>query len=435
MRYLFDLIYLTAALFLGLPYAMLRRWRRGPGSLSLKERLGAVPSRPVSGHCVWIHGVSLGEINATRTLVAELHRRVPECAIVVSSTTNTGLARARELYPRLTVFRFPLDFSPVLNRAMETLRPSIIVLMELEIWPNLGEVAHDREVPVVIANGRVTSERTMKWFRKPVLRQIAKRMFGRIRWVGAQDEVYAARFRDLGVPAENVAISGSLKYDAADVSERVEGQQALADAMTIDARKPLLVCGSTGDGEEDLVLAAYERIVRAVPELQLAIIPRKPERFDEVARLIAERGYTCLRRSGKPPLVPPNVPTPRAVFLGDTTGELRKFYGLASVSFVGRSLVPMGGSDMIEAAALGKPVLFGPHTENFAEAVAALKEAQGCEVVADAGELAEACERLLRDGERGRAIGAAARQAILARRGATRMTVDSIFRIARMGAD
>lgn len=435
MRYLFDFIYLIAALVFGAPFVLLRRWRRGPGSLSLGERLGAVPSRPVSGHCVWIHGVSLGEINATRTLVAELHRRVPDCAIVVSSTTNTGLARARQLYPRLTVFRFPLDFSPILNRAMEALRPSILVLMELEIWPNLGEVAHDRGVPLIIANGRVTSERTMKWFRKPVLRHLARRMFGRIRWVGAQDEIYAARFRDLGVPAENVMICGSLKYDAADVSERVEGQEALADAMTIDSRKPLLVCGSTGDGEEDQILAAYARILRTVPDLQLAIIPRKPERFDHVASLIAERGYTCLRRSGKPPLVPPRVPSPRAVFLGDTTGELRKFYGLASVSFVGRSLVPMGGSDMIEAAALGKPVLFGPHTENFAEAVNLLKNAQACEVVADADELAVACERLLGDCERGRAIGAAARQAILARRGATRTTVDSILRIGRIGAD
>lgn len=435
MRYVYDVLYLVAALLIGVPYALLRRWRRGPGSLSLGERLGAVPSRPVSADCVWIHGVSLGEINATRTLVAELHRHAPDCAIVVSSTTNTGLERARELYPRLTVFRFPLDFSPALNRAMERLRPSILVLMELEIWPNLGEVAHDRKIPVIIANGRVTSDRSMRWFRLPGLRQLAHRMFARIRWVGAQDQTYAARFRELGVPHESVVVCGSLKFDAADASERIEGQEALADAMTIDRRKPLLVCGSTGDEEELLILAAYERLLEFAPELQLAIIPRKPERFDDVARLIAQCGFTCLRRSGKPPLVPPEVAAPRAVFLGDTTGELRKFYALATINFVGRSLVPMGGSDMIEAAALGKPLLIGPHTDNFAEAVAVLKAAGACEIVADAGELASACRNLICDAERGKAMGAAAREVVLGGRGATQKTVEAILRIGRIGID
>src|SRR5262245_16377908 len=163
MTLLFDLIY-ALALLLGWPWLIYRRIKRGPGSLALGERLGSVPLRPVSAHCVWIHGVSLGEINATRTIVAELHRRCPGVAIVISSTTQTGLARARELYPRLTVFRFPLDFSPIVGRVLHRIRPSVLVLMELEVWPNLLTVAKRRHIPVLIANGRVTEERSVRRF-------------------------------------------------------------------------------------------------------------------------------------------------------------------------------------------------------------------------------------------------------------------------------
>jgi 3-deoxy-D-manno-octulosonic-acid transferase len=434
MTFVYDAIYAVVAVIIGVPYALIRRFRRGPGNLALGERLGNVPSRPVSAHCVWIHGVSLGEINATRTLVADLHRRSPDTTVVISSTTNTGLARARELYPRLVVFRFPLDFSFILRRVLNRIRPSIIVLMELEVWPNLIELAQRDGIPVIIANGRVTSERSMRFFLKPVVRQAMRRMFSRLRWVAAQDETYAERFRQLGVPPASIEVCGSVKYDAADVADRVDGQETLADAMTIDLHRPLWTCGSTGPDEERILLDAYEHVLREHPRLQLALIPRKPERFDEVAELIASRGYACLRRSGKPPIVPPSVAEPRAVFLGDTMGELRKFYALSEVTFVGRSLVPMGGSDVMEAAGLGKPVVVGPHTDNFVEAVGLLTASGGCAVVRDAQETADAVCRLLRSGDERKKVGDAARRTIESRRGATERIVNTIMRLARIGA-
>ncbi|MBI5864414.1 MAG: 3-deoxy-D-manno-octulosonic acid transferase [Planctomycetes bacterium] len=433
MTLLYDLIYLLAAALLGIPYAIVRRIRRGPGSLALAERLGKPPSRPVSAHCVWIHGVSLGEINATRTIVADLHRRSPDTTIVISSTTATGLARAREIYPKLVVFRFPLDFSLILHRALNHIRPSIIVLMELEVWPNLVEVARRQDVPVIIANGRVTSERSMKYFGLPVVRTLTRRMFRQIRWVAAQDETYADRFRKLGVPADRVEVCGSVKYDTAEVAERVDGQEVLADAMTINLHRPLLTCGSTGPGEEAILLDAYARLRGRHPDLQLAFVPRKPERFDEVAELVASRGFACLRRSGKPPIVPPGVPEPRAVFLGDTMGELRKFYGLASIVFVGRSLVPMGGSDVMEAAGLGKPLLVGPDMGNFAEAAGLLATAGASICVRDAEEFAEAADRLLRDTAARQKMGDAARATIVSQRGATERTVNAILRLGQIG--
>ncbi|QOJ14112.1 MAG: 3-deoxy-D-manno-octulosonic acid transferase [Planctomycetia bacterium] len=430
MTLLFDAAYLLA-LLVAWPLLLYRRWRRGPGSLSLGERLGRVPPRPVAASCVWLHGVSLGEINATRTIVEELRRRSPDTVVVVSSTTQTGLTQARNLYPQLCVLRFPLDLSFAVRAAMDRLRPSVIVLMELEVWPNLLRVAAARDIPVLIANGRVTDNRTMRAFRMPILRKLARSMFGSLRWVGAQDAGYAARFIELGVAAARVEITGSVKYDTAPLTDRVDGQEQLAEAMTIDPRRPLWVCGSTGGGEESIILDAYDRLLREYPELQLAIIPRKPESFDEVADLIVQRGYACLRRSGKPPRVPAEPVSPRPVFLGDTMGELRRFYGLATLVFVGRTLVPLGGSDVMEVAGMGKAMIFGPHTENFAEAADALLEAQAARRVATPAGLRGAVDELLKDPQRRAAMGAAAREVVQQRRGATARTVEMILALAR----
>lgn len=422
MTLVYDLIYglfVCLAAPVLVPWLVMRRIRRGPGSIAVCERLGVAPARPVAAHCFWLHGVSLGEINATRTLVSELAKRFPEAAIVISSSTATGMHRARELYRQYTVLRFPLDFSFSLRRVFRTIRPSVIVLMELEAWPNFMEIADRYRVPVVIANGRVTEGKSMRRFQWPIIRSVARRMFSRVRWVAAQDATYAKRFVELGVPAERVEVVGSVKYDAADVSRTLEGQEALAEQMTIEVRLPLWVCGSTGPGEEDAILGVYARLLEAHPSLQLALIPRRPERFDEVAELIRSHGFACLRRSGKPPLVPPGADEPRAVFLGDTMGELRRFYALATVVFVGRSLIPLGGSDVMEVAGLGKPMLVGPHTENFHEAVTELAASGACVMVEDAEQLFARLRAWLDDPRAAYEAGDAGRGVILRNRGAT----------------
>lgn len=426
MWLLFDFVYLLALPFL-LPFLIWRRMRRGPGSLSLGERLGNVPSRPVASQCVWIHGVSLGEINATRTLVRDLHKLSPNTAIVISSTTRTGLDQARQLYPKLVTFRFPLDFSFVVARVLGRVRPSAIVLMELEVWPNIIELAGARGIPIIIANGRVTEEKSVRRFNHPLIRPIARRMFSKLTFVAAQEQVHADRFIALGVPRDRVEVIGSMKYDTAEIADHIEGQEQLAAGMTIDTARPLLVCGSTGPGEEIALIEAYARLRMRYPALQLAIIPRKPERFDEVARLIVERGFACLRRSGKPPLVPAGGAEPTPVFLGDTMGELRKFYSLATMVFVGRTLVELGGSDVMEVAALRKPIIVGPHTENFAEAVSILEQRRGIVRIASAEELDVAVGRLLGDAAERERIGAAAREAVQANTGATERTVRRVL--------
>jgi len=453
MTLLLDLLYLLALVVLW-PWLVYRRLTRGAGSLAVSQRLGQVPSRPVSAHCVWLHGVSLGEINATRTLVSEIRARNREIAIVVSSTTQTGLERARALYPDLIVFRFPLDFSFVIRRVLDRVRPSVIVLMELEVWPNLIEVADAEGIPVTIANGRVSEDKSMRRFQKPIIARLARRMFSRLTWIGAQDLTYAERFIRLGARPEAVEVTGSVKYDGADVADEVAGQRELARQMNIHPQRPLWVCGSTGPGEELLLLEIYAMLRREFPDLQLALIPRKPERFDEVAALIAARGYGCRRRSaanahaaggadsqgaglanvvlgrssemGSADVAGERIAT---VFLGDTLGELRKFYALATVVFVGRTLVGLGGSDVMEVAGLGKPLLVGPHVENFAEPTRLLVEAGGCVQVGGADDLARGVAELLRDAPRRRQAGAAARDAIVQRRGASARTVDRLFKI------
>lgn len=425
MTILYDLIYLLAVCLLW-PYWVYRRLKRGPSNLPAGELFGRVPSRPVAIHCVWIHGVSLGEINATRTIVAELKRQSPNTAIVVSSTTRTGLDRAHSLYPHLTVFRFPLDFSFVIRRVLNHIRPSAVVLMELEIWPNLLEIADARNIPVLIANGRITSDKSMRRFNLPVVKMFARRMAGLLTYVAAQDQIYADRFIELGVPRQRVEVTGSVKYDAADIADAVEDQDELAAAMGIDRRKPLLVAGSTGPDEEAILLDAYAELLKIHTELQLVIVPRKPERFDQVASLIVDRGYACLRRSTGTPVFPERVEGTRHVYLGDTMGELRKFYGLATVVFVGRSLVRMGGSDVMEPAGLAKPILIGPHTENFVEAVALLTAAEACRKVGGAAEIVATLNELLGSPKKRAAMGAAARRVIVERRGATQRIVERI---------
>jgi 3-deoxy-D-manno-octulosonic-acid transferase len=390
------------------------------------QRFGQLPPRRDDRPSVWIHAVSVGEVNATRTLVAEIERSLPDLALVITATTRTGYDTARRIYPDREVCFYPLDFPAAVRRTFDRLRPAIIVLMELEVWPNLLAEAGRRGVPVCIANGRMTEERSMKRFRKPVIRSIARWMFSQLTWIAAQDEDYAARFRALGAPPERVHVVGSLKYDTAPIGDGVDGDHALAEAMGIHVERPLWVAGSTGPDEETVLLDVYKRLLARHARLQLVVVPRKPERFDEVAALIEQRGFACVRRTRRPDgraaaRIRDDDPSPR-VFLGDTMGELRKFYSLADVVFVGRTLVPLGGSDMLEVAGLSKPIVVGPHTENFSEAMARLSAAGGVAEVRDGWELESQLDRWLGDPVATAAIGRKARDVVIENRGATQRT-------------
>lgn len=424
-----DLLYLPLA-FAYLPFLLYQMIVLKKNRFGWAQRFGTVSPRPGDRPCVWIHAVSLGEVNATRSLVDDIAQRMPDHDIVISTTTDTGYAAARRQYPSRQVFRYPLDLTAVVQRVLRRIRPTVIVLMELEVWPNLLALAQEKGIPVCIVNGRVTEEKSMWRFRRPILRWLARRMFSRLTFVAAQDETYAARFAELGVPPDRVHVTGSLKYDTAVLADEIPGADALAAAMGINRAQPLIVAGSTGPGEEEMLLDAYRSLLAGQPEVQLAIIPRKPERFDEVARLIEARGFGFIRRSQQADATPSHRqseihnPKSPAVFLGDTMGELRKFYSLASVVFVGRTLVPLGGSDLMEVAALGKPMCFGPHVENFADVAGKLLSAHGAVQVQSLDDLLATLHDLLTDPSRPTELGRRAREVVQQNLGATKRTVD-----------
>ncbi len=438
---LLDLIYLPVLLGF-VPILLFQRFVKGKKRGGWAQRFGSIPFQPSGRSVIWVHAVSLGEVNATRSLVAEIEKRLPDHDVVISTTTDTGYVAACQHYSASRVFRYPLDFSFVVRRVLDRVRPTAIVLMELEVWPNFIEIAAARGIPIGIANGRVTEEKSMRRFRTPIIRGLARRMFSRMAWVGAQDEAYAARFRELGVPADRVHVAGNLKYDTASVSDSAPGAAELAAAMGIRSDAPLIVAGSTGPGEEELVLAAYREILNLHATAQLAIIPRKPERFDDVARMIESSGFTCIRRSQSDQSRDPNpsrdrkgagsVTTPGSiVFLGDTMGELRRFYSLASAVFVGRSLVPMGGSDVMEVAGLGRAMCFGPYMENFADAAEKLLTAGAAMQVNNAEDLAAALCELIANQQRRNHMGRAAQEVVRQNAGATARTVDLLANAMR----
>jgi 3-deoxy-D-manno-octulosonic-acid transferase len=399
---------------------------------ALSERMGQGVTRDVSaGPAVMIHAVSLGEINATRALIRMLADARPELRFVVSTTTDTGFARGNELYgsePKVTLVRYPLDFSSAIRRVLDALRPAAVVLMELEVWPNFLRHCQQRNIPVLLINGRLT-ESSYRNYR--LGRPVVSRMFARLAALCAQDETYAQRFVALGAPTDRVRVTGTMKFDNAQVADTIDGADDLGRAVGLQsAAERVWVCGSTGPGEEKLVLDAYTALRQKSGDLRLVIVPRHPERFDEVANLIQER-FPLVRRSTRPsPQMRHDAPP--AVILGDTMGELRKFYSLADVVFVGRSLVDLGprqhGSDMIEPAALAKPVVVGPYTTNFAEVMRRLSEADAVRVVSSGEELGRQVEAVLASPADASAMGRRAQDVVRREQGATARNVEVILR-------
>ncbi len=451
MHWLANIAYAVAAV-LYLPLLLYQMIVQGKNRRGWRQRFGFVPTFDKTRPRIWLHAVSLGEVNATPRLIDEIRARRPEVDIVVSTTTDTGFARAVQLYGIDHVFRFPLDLSSMVGRVLARVNPSLILLVELEVWYNLIRMAKARGVPVAVVNGRLTQRSARRFGR---VGGLIKPMFANLAWVGAQNETIASRFRGLGTPAERVEVTSSLKWDSAHVADAVDGSEALAKAMGIDRSRPVWVCGSTGPGEERMILNALESLLRDRPAGEtgvgcesatdvrspapvMVLVPRKPERFDEVARLITQAGFQCVRRSECGDGVRIDPHGGRTVLLGDTMGELRKFYALADVVFVGRTLVPLGGSDPMEVAALGKPIIVGPFSDNFRDPVEALKRADAVRVVEDADALAAAVAALLDDPEGSTRCGSRGRQVVIDHQGATARTVDAVLRVfdeGRVGAD
>ncbi|MCL5281055.1 MAG: 3-deoxy-D-manno-octulosonic acid transferase [Planctomycetes bacterium] len=450
MRLLLDVVYLLAGIAVS-PIVLYRVLRHGRYRTGWGQRFGRVERKDSQKKCIWLHAVSMGEVNAAQTLLAQIEKQLPDFEIVISTTTDTGFARADKLFgSKWSVFYFPFDLSWVTRRAFDRLHPAVCLLMELEVWPNFVFTAHERNVPVVVVNGRI-SDRSFARYRR--IKRITRTFFGKLDRVLAQTPEYAERFRELGCHAERVLVTNSLKYDTAQVTDRVEGAAMLAEQLNLEGTR-LWVAGGTGDEEEKIVLDVYQSLLqdRRFDGLRLALVPRKPERFNEVAELTERMGFPLVRYSQRKGsarvegVAPSNHgqdardtqgrdglatkdkgerPLPwNAVILGDTMGDLRKFYSLATVIFVGRSLVPMGGSDMMEAAALGKCTIFGPHTFNFRQTVEVLLQGQGAIQVNNQDDLQRAMEKCLSDPAYAGRMACAGQAVIRQNQGATARTME-----------
>ncbi len=446
MTALINIAYLIALLAAS-PMAIYKMLRYGRYRAGWANRFGKINRKRPDKKCIWIHAVSVGEVNATTTLIRELEAKFPDYEIAISTTTDTGFARANALFgSRLSIFYFPMDFSLTMKRAFANIRPAMCLLIELEVWPNLVRIAKQSGVPVIVVNGRL-SERSFR--RYNLIKAVTRKLFGNLTLALAQSEEYAERFRRLGMPAEKVIVTGSVKYDTAQVADKVDGAEVLAAQLGLKNER-LWVAGATGDDEEQIILDVYKRLAeqKQFADLRLAIVPRKPERFDEVANLIKQAGFGLIRYSEVKKEATEHLLATEStedtekkiinhkssiinVILGDTMGDLRKFYSLAAVIFVGRSLVPMGGSDMMEAAALGKCTIFGPHAFNFKQAVEDLLKANGAILVKNADELLSAMTKCLTDADYARRIAQNGRQIIRKNQGATARTINNISKMLK----
>ncbi|MHC4242961.1 MAG: 3-deoxy-D-manno-octulosonic acid transferase [Planctomycetota bacterium] len=431
MRIILDLLYLSAAIVYS-PVIIYRAIRHKRYRAGWDQRFGKISRRGPHKKCIWLHAVSVGEVNAAKTIIKELENKFSDLSggqtgfeIVISTTTDTGFARATNLFSKNhQVFYFPFDFSWIMQRAFSNIRPAICLLMELEVWPNFVQIAQQSNIPVIVVNGRM-SDKSFPRYQK--IKPLVKKMFGKINLTLTQTEQYAQRFKELGCPNEKVIVTGSLKYDTAQITDKVEGTDALAAQLNIGSER-LWITGATGNDEENILLDVYQKLKQddRFADLRLVIVPRKPERFDEVAQLIERRGLPLIRYSRIKNDTAPLPTDNQAIILGDTMGDLRKFYSLATIIFVGRSLVPMGGSDMVEAAALGKCTVFGPHAFNFKQTVDALLADSGAIMVKDQEELFKTMQQCLTDSDFVKSVANNGREVIRKNQGATKNTIDQI---------
>jgi 3-deoxy-D-manno-octulosonic-acid transferase len=431
MSFMYILYSLLLALvfLISLPWWALQVLRLGKYRAGLKERLGITPQRVrVSFHAtqarpnsIWIHAVSVGEVLAVSHLVAELRRAESERPIFVSTTTATGQALARQRFGESQVFFMPLDFGFALRPYLKLLQPRLIILAETEFWPNLLHLSRKQNALIAIVNARI-SDRSFPRYRR--LRWFFSRVLADVDLFLSQTGDDAQRLREIGAPAERVQVSGNLKFDV-----RSSTGSVLAGSLrrAIGESSRVIVCGSTTEGEEELLLQAFQEIRKEFPDSVMVIAPRHPERFDKVASLIAAQGLAMMRRSawreGESPA--------DGIFLLDSVGELASLYALADVAFVGGSLLPgVGGHNILEPAQHGVPVMAGPHTFNFREIVR-IFERGGAITVVTAGSLRGELRHLLAHWEERRRLGQRAREMFLENTGATERTLQALEELLR----
>ena len=429
VRSLYNILF-KICFTLSAPYYFMRMRRRGNWQKGFGERLGKYDTKLkqalTNRRVLWMHAVSVGEVNLSTQLIRALEPRAPNLKIVVSTTTTTGMGELhRKLPNHISKIYYPIDHRKYVARALGATCPEAIVLVEAEIWPNFLWRAQDQHIPVFLVNARL-SERSYRGYKR--FGFLFRRLFAGLAGVGAQTEADAAKLRQLGCRPEAIHIVGSLKYDAAKLDERrLLDVPALLRKAGVKPGAPLLVGGSTHAGEEAMLAEQFLRLRARFPDLFLVLVPRHFERSREVGRDLEARGVKFAYRSettSHKKLVRGNIDC----LIVNTTGELKYFYEHATVVFVGKSLAAEGGQNPIEPGALGKAMVFGPNMQNFAEVAGCLVQKNGAVQVRDAAELEKALGDLLADKARREQLGRNALKVVHENLGAIDRTVDMIVK-------
>jgi 3-deoxy-D-manno-octulosonic-acid transferase len=410
---------LALAMLVGLPYWLYQITRHGKYHAGFAERMGKVPARIVAAEnaqIIWVHAVSVGEVLAVSRLVEEMRRGFPRHGVIVSTTTDTGQTLAAKRFGAENVFYFPLDFAFAIRPYLRALQPKLIVLAETEFWPNFLRLAHESGACVAVVNARISDRswpnyRRFRWAWRGVLAHIDLFL--------AQTEADRARLQSMGARPERVQVSGNLKFDLS-AAEPPAIVESLRRAMATEGAGPVLVCGSTVEDEEPLLLRAFENVRVEHPRAVMILAPRHPERFEEVAALVGQLRIRCHRRSQWA-----DEPLAGSVLLVDSMGELAALYDLADVAFVGGSLVPRGGHNIIEPAQHGVAIVVGNHTENFRDIVNLFQSRDAVRIVGVA-ELPLTLMQLLNDDQERRALGQRAEETLHLQTGATARTLEAL---------
>lgn len=415
-------VLLAAVLVVGAPYWLVRMATSGRYRAGLWGRLGFVPravrAATAGRQVVWLHAVSVGEVIAATALVRELKAALPEWVIAISTTTATGQRLARERFPDSPVFYLPLDFKFAVRRYLTALHPRMMVLMESELWPRLMLECERDGVALAVVNARVSDRSLPRYL---WLRRLWKPLLERVSLYLAQSAENAERLRRIGAPADRVRVTGNLKYDIR-VSAGSELTAALRARLSESAR--VLVCGSTLDGEERMLLEAWPQVVAAEPRAVMVLAPRHPDRFAAVWTMVAGSGFACVRASEF--RRSPVAIAAGSIVLLDTIGDLASAYALGAAAFVGGSLVLKGGHNPLEPARFGVPVAMGPSFENFREMVDAMQTANAIRVV-QPGELSTTLMALLDARGDARQMGERGRRVFEAESGATARTMEALM--------
>ena len=473
------------------PLLVYRRIAHGKYRGGWREKLtGRLARKHPERRCLWFHAVSVGEVLQLQHILDQTAARFPDAELFITTTTDTGYDVARSKYPQHTVAYFPLDFSWAVRRALRAIQPSLVVLVELELWPNFIGEAHRQRIPLVLINGRIGEKSFRGYSRvKPLLR----RVLSCFDLLAAQNETYAERLRQLGAPTDRVTVTGNIKFDGVETNRDNPKTEELRRSFGLAPHEQVFLAGSTQEPEESFAIETWTTLQREFPALRLILVPRHKERFEAVAELVRQRGLSLVRRSsghregealtptrsvsegvsgihrkivdetsergGVSPLALGRQPVckepgglrhpaqkmltssltlrggvdaaspPPSVLLLDTLGELSACWGLADIAFVGGSLTNRGGQNMLEPAGYGAAVLFGPNTWNFRDITDALLSLQAARVVAGPTELTAAVRDLLLDQSEARRMGEVARTFVGQQRGATARTVEQLARL------